>query len=84
MEKEFSKEVEQLEKVGCLIEKVEALGSFLLDKLEQVEKADMKEPREALYDLKVDLDKYKMLAYILLDSLEEMDSLNNQVVESLM
>lgn len=84
MEKDLFKEVEQLEQVGCLIEKVEALSSFLLDKLEQVEKADMKEPREALYNLKVDLGRYQMLAYMLIDNLEEINSLNNQVTASLM
>lgn len=84
MEKEFIKEVEQLEEIGCLIEKVEALQGFLMDKLEQVEKADIKEPREALFDLQQDIGRYKMLAYILSDSLATIDNLNNEVIASLM
>lgn len=84
MEKELFNEVEQLEKVGCLIEKVEALNSFLLDKLRQVEQADMNEPREALFYLKQDLEKYQMLGYLLEDNLEEINKLNSRVIKSLM
>lgn len=84
MEKEFIKEVEQLEEIGCLIEKVEALQGFLFDKLEQVEKADIKESRKALFELQQDIGRYKMLAYILSDSLATIDNLNKEVIASLM